>query len=269
MRKNDAIIFRHSTKGWPGKSYLLVSDLHLDSKDCDRDLVKRVFDEAVEKDATILMFGDVMDLMGGKFDTRTNKGHIKSAYQVAEYFDAVIEEVAEFLRPYAKNIGMMAMGNHEYSVIKHHETNPLRNLIYRLGDHIELGDYTGFVRFFFDGGTTGGRTSKTLYYTHGSGGNSPVTKGVINTNRRSSTIEADYFVSGHIHQGWNVSHSRIRLNEQCVVKTYDQEHIQLGTFKDSGEWEQAKGFGSPVKGGYWLEFTGYAKAVKDEIRRAK
>ena len=269
MRKNDAIVFRHDLNGWDGKKYLLVSDLHLDSKECDRDLVKKVFDEALREDATILMFGDIMDLMGGKMDRRTNKGHIKSAYQVAEYFDAVIEEVAEFLRPYAKNIGMMSMGNHEYTVIKHHETNPLRNLIYRLGPHIELGDYTGFIRFFFeDEKNNSNRSSKTLYYTHGSGGNSPVTKVVIQTNRRASTIEADLFVSGHIHQGWNVSHSRVKLNDQCVIKTFDQEHIQLGTFKDSGEWEKGKGFGSPVKGGYWLEFGGNGK-ISTEIRRAK
>lgn len=118
MRKNDAIVFRHDLNGWDGKKYLLVSDLHLDSKECDRDLVKKVFDEALREDATILMFGDIMDLMGGKMDRRTNKGHIKSAYQVAEYFDAVIEEVAEFLRPYAKNIGMMSTLLHE--ALHHH-----------------------------------------------------------------------------------------------------------------------------------------------------
>jgi hypothetical protein len=60
-----------------------------------------------------------------------------------------IEEGAEFLKPYAQNIGMISKGNHEITVLKHHETNVINRLIYRLGDHIEAGDYSGFIKFFF------------------------------------------------------------------------------------------------------------------------
>jgi len=267
MRKNDAVIFRHTPGGenWH-KDYLLISDIHIDSKDCDRDLLKRLLDEAKAKDATVLIFGDLFDMMGGKYDPRTNKGHVASAYQVAEYFDAVVDDAYNFLSPYSGNIGMISLGNHEYSVIKRHETNPIKNLIYRLGEHIEYGEYDGFIRFYFE--IMKHSTSRTMYYTHGTGGNSPVTKGVIQTNRRAANIDADFFVSGHIHQGWNVPHARIRLNEQCIANTYDQEHIQLGTFKNSGAWERSKGFTAPVKGGYWLTFSG-VKHTKHEIRRAK
>jgi len=271
MKKNDAVIFRHDIKyedGWEQKHYLLISDLHIDSEHCDRGLLKKLLDEAKAKNATILIFGDLFDMMGGKWDKRTSKGDIKSVYKVEEYFDAVIEEVAEFLKPYAQNIGMISKGNHEITVLKHHETNVINRLIYRLGEHIEAGDYSGFIKFFFST-NAGQRQSKTLYYTHGSGGNSPVTKGVIKTNRRSANIDADFFVSGHIHQGWNVSHSRKKLNDACRIVEYDQEHIQLGTFKDTSTWEETKEFSAPVKGGYWLTFTGSTRTLTHEIKRAK
>ena len=93
-----------------------------------------------------------------------------------------------------------------------------------------------------------------MYYTHGSGRNSPVTMDVIKTNRRQVSIDADIYVSAHIHQSWNVTKARIKLNEQNKIVRTVQEHIQLASFKNHGKWENAKEFGAAPLGGYWLEF---------------
>ena len=254
MIKNDCVYYEFL--GNKRQDILLMSDVHFDSPECDRKLFKRLLNEALERNAKIMFFGDFFDMMGGKYDPRTNKGHIRIEYQVADYFDEVIRDAAKFLEPYKNNIVFFGMGNHEYSVVKRHEFNPLRQLVRELNIDADLGNYTGYMKLFYSGSTKGNGKGYDLYWTHGSGGNAPVTKGMIGVNRKASAIDADIFVSGHIHQGWVAPHTRMKLNSMGNIEYYDQTHIQLGTFKDQGEWESSKGFNPPTKGGCWLKFTG-------------
>ena len=111
-----------------------------------------------------------------------------------------------------------------------------------------------------------------MYYNHGSGGNSPVTRGAIKTNRRQHDIEADLYVSGHIHTSMEIPRPRIRLNQQLIVELYEPEHILLGTYKNdfmTGGWADMKEFSAPNLGGYWLRFYYEKHRIKYEIVRAK
>jgi hypothetical protein len=269
---NDAVVLDNAISGekWQ-QYYLYISDLHLDSFECDRQFLKRLLNIARERMAHVLIFGDVFDAMGGKYDPRTNKGHIKPEYQKENYFDLIVEDAVNFLKPYADLIKFISIGNHEYSVTKRHEINLIKHLIKGLGTEIDYGEYTGFIRFRFSRGG-GGRSSKVMYYSHGTGGNSPVTRGVIKTNRRSAMIDADYFLSGHIHQSWEVPIPRVRLLNSNRREEYVQEHIQLGTLKKSGKWEKSKDMEVSMRGGYWHKFysvkDGGTTLVKSELIRA-
>ena len=268
MIKNDAIVYPHIiSSGWE-KYYLLCSDIHYDSPECDRKMLKRHFDQAKERDASILIFGDIFDAMGGKHDPRTNKGSILPEYQQENYFDLLVDDAAKFFRNYKDNIKLLTMGNHEFSVTKHHETCLSRRLINETNPEIDYGRYTGFIRFKFQEKNSN-RSSKVMYYAHGIGGSAPVTRGVIDTNRRGVNFDADFFVSGHKHTSWNVPISRTKLSDSNKVINYDQEHIQLGTYKDPGEWEKGKEFGAPIKGGYWLRFYLLNNKILYELIRAK
>lgn len=55
---------------------LLTSDHHLDSPKCNRELLKRHLQEAVNRNAGIHFNGDVLDLMQGVGD----KGHLNLNY---------------------------------------------------------------------------------------------------------------------------------------------------------------------------------------------
>ena len=231
---------------------MLMSDEHFDSIDCDRSLLKRHHEEAKAKNAPIFKFGDVFDCMGGKYDPRTHKADIRPEYQVKDYFDAITRDAFKFYKDY--DIAFISDGNHEENVLKRHETDLIGNLAERL--ECKRGLYDGFIRFSFYNGSGASKRKMDLYYNHGGGGNSPVTKGVISTNRRGVAYDADLYVSGHNHNRWNVEIMRRKVNKMGKVISSAQNHINMGTYKDTpaNRSQFESGFGAPNKGGVWLRF---------------
>jgi hypothetical protein len=270
-QKNDAVVIRCNgvKSGWE-QWFLLHSDVHFDNKKCDRALLEKHHKEAKEKKAGIIDFGDFFDVMGGKYDPRSTKADIRQEYCQGSYFDAVVDDAASYLSKYQEGIILIAEGNHEISIQNRQEINLTKRLIEKVNPQIVHGKYTGWLRFQFENAAGGGRTSKTLYYSHGSGGNAPVTRGVIQSARRQDFIDADILVSGHIHTEYLLSRPKVKLNEQGNEVIYEQQHLQLGTYKNSfkGSWENMKGFPPPSMGGAWLRFY-YDKGVQLEITRAK
>jgi hypothetical protein len=273
--KNDALTIRMTYGAKWEQWFLMMSDEHYDSRHCDRKLLKRHHDEALERNAYIMKFGDMFDCMGGKWDKRSNKADLRPEYQTSKYFDTIVEDAASFYRPYAERILLISDGNHETSIEARHEINLLDRLTERLnasGGKIHRGKYSGFIKFMFQSAAKGGRSSKTMYYNHGSGGSSPVTRGAIKTNRRQHDIEADMYVSGHIHSSMEIPRPRVKLNDDCNVELYEPEHILLGTYKNdfmTGGWADSKEFAPPNLGGYWLRFYFQNHKVHYEIIRAK
>jgi hypothetical protein len=258
-RKNDAVVIemfglRFGWEQW----FLLMSDEHFDSTHCDRKLLKRHHDQALERNAKILKFGDLFDCMGGKYDPRSHKGMIRPEYQTARYFDDVVEDAVKFYTPYKDNILFVGDGNHELSIQMRHEFSMLDRFAMQLNPEVILrGKYAGFIRFKFNAHGSGRRSSKVMYYTHGTGGSAPVTKGVIQTARRQETFLADYYVSGHTHNEWDMPRMQTRLNEQNNIRKDRVHHWSLGTYKDDhleGGWVDLKGFPAPSMGGRWLRF---------------
>jgi hypothetical protein len=255
--------FEYSGEKWE-QYVLLMSDEHFDSRTCDRSLLKRHHEQAKERNAPIFKFGDVFDCMGGKYDPRSHKGDLRPEYVRKDYFDAIVKDAAKFYADY--DVAFMSHGNHEHNVLLRHETDLIANLAERLG--CKHGKYSGYLRFHFEHMAGGKTRSMDMYYNHGSGGNSPVTKGVIQTNRRGVAFDADIFVSGHNHNRWNMELMRQRVNTKGTIKSTVQNHINLGTYKDQDEWESEKGFPSPNKGGVWLRFYSEDQTVKVQVINA-
>jgi len=143
-------------------------------------------------------------------------------------------------------------------VRKHHEID-LLDLICRRLDVRHMG-YSGFVQFRSEWHTGGKRSTRTLYYHHGAGGGGPVTKGVIKTNRRAvSYPDADFIVSGHIHESWMLEIPRIRITTGGKVRQDTQTHLQLATYKQehslSGGWHIEREAPPKPLGGMWLDFA--------------
>lgn len=240
------------------QEFLMISDVHWDSKYCDRKLLKKHCDEAKEKNAGILIFGDIFDAMGGKWDKRSSKKDIRPEYQVEDYFNAIVDDAYDFFKNYP--VIFISEGNHESSIKRHHEINLLKMLAQKLD--IDHGLYSGFIRFNFirdlHARIPGGGQSFDLYYTHGGGGNSPVTRGVIKTARRQVMVDADIMVSGHIHNSWDMEIIKLQASKNGYILRKPVRHVSLGTYKDDtlkGGFAAEKEFAPPNLGGYWLKFS--------------
>jgi len=182
---------------------LLTSDWHWDSVHCNRDRLAEDLALAKKYNAAVLSLGDHFDVMGGKYDPRSNGKHdIREELQRGNYFDEVVRQGAEWLKPWKDQMALISLGNHETAVRKRQETCLTTRLVERLrfdGARVRQGAYAGWVLFR---GQKGERNSSIfrLWYHHGYGGGGPVTRGVIDYSRYLVDVDADAIVAGHIHQ---------------------------------------------------------------------
>ena len=120
------------------------------------------------------------------------------------------------------------------------------------------GGYGGWIRFMYQSGKIS-RGRMTYKYNHGSGGNAPVTRGVIQTNRQAaSTTEADITHNGHNHQSYIVTIPKEKLNNKGQVEIINQLYIRTPGYKatfqkdfDGNSWEYSLGSPTPL-GSIWV-----------------
>ena len=211
--------FSGISSGWE-QWFLLSADRHHDNIYCDRQLEKKHLDQAKERNAYILDFGDLFCAMQGKFDKRKSYDDIRPEDVGDDYFDRIVRHAAEFYAPYAKQFLLIGKGNHESKVLKHNSTCLPSQLVdklnYKYGGSVYNGGYGGWVEFKFVVNKTK-RKSLHLKYHHGAGGGGPVTKGVIQANRQGVYLpDADIVVNGHTHDSWVLPIARERLRAGVI-----------------------------------------------------
>lgn len=274
-------------KDWE-QTFLLISDVHFDNPDCDRKLLKKHLDKAVQDGCGILVNGDWFCAMESRNDPRSVK-KIKNKNLGINYLDNLVEDSAEFLEPYAKNIIMIGKGNHETAIQKKAETDLTERLCallkYKTGYPVYNGQYSGFVRFLFSykssNGHYGGRMSNILHYHHGYGGSSVMTKGVNKHVQRLSFVpDADFHWMGHSHQEFVVSHPRLRLSQKGKIYHDECLIINTSTYKDefklgASGWANERGLPPKRKGGLFLRFyydqtnSQDKRPIKSEVFRVR
>jgi predicted phosphodiesterase len=252
---------------------LLVSDQHHDSPLCNRKLEKEHLEEAKFYNAPIFMGGDLFDAMQGHKDPRASYDNLDPELKKDNYFDACVDFNAKFYGPYAKQIVLMAKGNHETSVMKHHNIDLIERLAYKLnmehGSNIHVGGYGGWVRFMFTINKTKGVTINMKYY-HGAGGDAPVTRGVIQTARQAVYLpDADIVWNGHNHNEYALPIQRERLSDRGEIYQDTQWHVRTPGYKNgyqdgSKGWEIESGMPPKPFGCVWLKF--YCKDSKIKIK---
>jgi hypothetical protein len=257
---------------------LLTADRHFDSRKSRVDLQKKHLAQAAERGAAVLDFGDLFDAMQGRDDRRGSKAAISPELAEKDYFGALVREGVSLLEPYLPHLALFGPGNHETAVLKRNEIDLTRALVDRLSDKgspILLGGYRGWVRLMFKSAPF--CQSVNLYYHHGSGGGGPVTRGVIQTNRRAVYLpDAHLVVGGHIHESWVVEIPRARLSEHGEEKADTQVHLCLPTYKEefiggTGGWHHETGKPPKPLGAWWVRFYWSRRpeaAIKMEMHRA-
>lgn len=247
--------------GWE-RWLLLTGDRHWDNQHSDWDLQKKHLDQAVQRDAPVVDVGDFFCLMQGKYDRRKSSDALRPIHRGEEYFDDVPNTAVDFFRPYADRFAVLGYGNHETSIIKHHQTDILARFAYRLnketGSNVQVGGYGGYIKLSFILPGDMKRKSLWLRYYHGSSGGGYVTKGVIGTNRRMY-YDADIVVTGHIHERWRVELVKEQMSDYGKLTLRPQVHLCVSTYKQEyntqGGWHVERGAPPKPLGGWWLRFS--------------
>eukprot|EP00752_Nemacystus_decipiens_P016733 g14971.t1 len=239
----------------------LKSDDHWDNPKCHRHLLEKHLKLAVARNAPIIGGGDLFCAMQGKYDKRSCKSDLRPEHQNGRYLDSLVDTAADWYAPYAKNMVCEGRGNHETAIAKRHETDLTDRVCAKLrgsGGITEAMGYGYWVRFHLKRGAQS--KSYRMKVFHGSGGGGPVTKGVIQTNRRAVFLpDADIVMSGHVHESWSVCLRRERINEANTITHDSQWHVCTPSYKEEygdghGGWHVERGAPPKPLGGYWLRF---------------
>ena len=224
--------------GWK-QSFVFMSDNHHDSILCNRRIEREAFEKARKRNALIILTGDFFDAMQGKFDPRRNMDELRPEYRRQDYLDFVVTDAARFLDKYKSNLMLIGRGNHESSVRKNNSVDLIDRLALLLnlkntGTRVAAGGYGGWVRILFRKDVKGNAPigSINIKYFHGSGGEAPVTRGAIQTNRQAVYLpDADVVVNGHSHQNYIITNTRERLSQKSHVYFDNQYFIRVPGFK--------------------------------------
>jgi len=248
---------------------LVTADQHWDNPKSNRELQLEHLELARKRGAVVMSAGDYFCLMQGKYDKRSNKSAVRLEHNVDNYIDAVVDDAADWLAPYADLYSVVATGNHEEGVNKRYEINIIDRFcgaVYsKTQQSIYNGGYSGYMMFKFRG-QPNARSKHTcdtviLRYEHGAGGAAPVTGGVIEAHRRGLYFpDADIMVSGHNHNSWMVEYARQRLCKRTGNLRQDlQVHIKTPSYKNGygdgfSSWEATMGMPPKPEGAYWVRF---------------
>lgn len=186
---------------------LCSSDVHVGHRDVDYKLIERE-----------LGLCDRLNINGDIFDAITNSDRKRYRLSVPHdrilmarerQLDEAVDWAYEIYEPYSDRIDVIGVGNHDDSVVKYNHFDIVLELVKRLNaankekgikHRITYGGYTGFIHYNFYVGKSTRIGSFAIQYHHGSGGNSPVTKGMIDLNRCKVWIQnVDLFWKGHKH----------------------------------------------------------------------
>lgn len=247
--------------------FLLISDLHWDNPHCDRVLLKKHLDEAVERGAGIIVNGDFFCLMQGRGDPRRNKNEIRPEHNVGNYLQAVVNSAVEWFKPYAHHIILIGYGNHETGVIKNVEFDALQMFVTLLNHecktNVQAGGYGGAILFgFAHSPNTTHYTRFAMHYFHGSGGGGAVTKGVIQDQRIMAMVEGyDCTWQGHVHELYHHINVISYINRNDYVMRQRPLHqIRTATYKEEyaggvGGFHVERGRPPKPLGGYWMKLS--------------
>jgi len=262
---NSHVLKYETTKAKKTVKIAILSDLHFDNPDCDRELLKKHLDYCLEKEIPVLLNGDTFCLMQGKYDPRSSKGKVRPEHNGPNYLDRVVETSAEWFKPYAEIITVVGYGNHETSILRRQETDVIQRFVALL-NHIAkpkvpvfAGGYTGALKV--DVKIAGGCNPYHICYFHGSGGGGVVTRGEINLTRMATMFEGfECLTIGHIHEQKETSLRKVCLDKKGKMTHRDVLGVFTGTYKDEYKegrlgWHVERGAPNKPIGGKILEIN--------------
>lgn len=211
----------------------LFSDIHFDSPDCDKTTLKKHLDFCLKDGRYVLIGGDLFDAIL----LRDGKRAVNHLMEKGDnQLNTKINTIVEFLKPYKDIILFIGRGNHEESILKYSGVDILELVTQLLNagnkHQIQYGNYANFLRFNFVNKSNRSLLHYDIFENHGAGGNSPVTKGMIDFNRIAKGTLTDLIWLGHKHNAIaDYSDPIMYLDQNGEVKMKNRQCIQTPSYQ--------------------------------------
>ena len=256
---------------WEPCAITVIGDPHLEEPSHARARFLSDMQRASDAGDIIWIMGDIWSaILAGDMKRSTGahrnaKLNAEDESTVDDYVNDMIEGTAELLKPFANNIEVIMVGNHETAVLKHHQNDMVRGLIRELNHHktrgvfesarIQHGGYMCWLQLLFvytsgDPPKRTGSVSQKGYFHHGGGGAAPVTKGMIDGARIKAGNWFDFGVVGHKHTQVFDRDRVSYMDDYGNIKTKDRDFAIVGGY--SGERSSDY---DPMSGGYRLDWS--------------
>lgn len=253
--------------------FLVLGDVHFDSRQCNRRVLSALLKTAVERNAVIVSIGDFFDLMQGRNDPRASASSIRLRHVSDAYLDEVIDEAADYwcgsASGYAAtNLAMLGQGNHESAFLKHRGSDPTAGLAQAIRGKcvspVSVGGYTGWIKYDVSFGPSAEnqqRRSLNIMYHHGAGGGGGQSGGVLDARRMFAwSPDAQIILASHNHCSNTMGVQRLRYSSIRGVHRINEEFsefVRVGTLKQewgSDGWAVEKGGGPTPCVQKWIRF---------------
>jgi hypothetical protein len=219
--------------------FCLMSDLHLDASDHDRELLVHDLKQARALNARISINGDIFDGILPSDRKRHHPSVMTADPTRDDILNQMVKLAVEVLGPYADLIDVISPGNHERSLLKYHHIDIISMLIYALNQKlpegaqpIHQGAYRGFQQYSFRKGGKSKYTKQLLIFRHhGRGGAAPVTGGALDLDRIRKDFEADLYWIGHKHGSIGRKFTRISVGSGGRLKARQQRAVMSAGYK--------------------------------------
>lgn len=219
----------------------ICSDLHIGSVNFDLKRWQGEMAAAHEVRARVLVNGDVFDAIDcrdKRFDANVLHPSLRGKKDLQ---GAVISMAEEYFDPYAEDVDVIGIGNHDEKWINWNANDPVARLIERLNGRLEArgslhrirhGGIGGYIRtiFRFTEGDTKCGCKHDLLYFHGSGGDSPVTRGSIDFYRKDCQFSYDAVTMGHKHNRTFIDGVTIELSRYGHIFPKERKSLQTGSY---------------------------------------
>lgn len=260
------------------KKIFLCSDTHIGNALFHEELFKQQFEKAVDKGCDIFINGDILDLIVTNDKKRYRKS--KDQFENDDIVNRQIDLGVKFLKPYAKNIKGIGIGNHGTAYFSHHSFDPISALIRELrheNPDIRYMGYQGFLVFTGQHGKNGNIKKYIIFYNHGQGGAAEISKGSIGLDRRIY-IDADMIWMGHVHQkkleslpnryyldkAYKVQEKEVKgLITGCFLQNFEQYDIDKTGYKSGYGPERMRR--PQARGGAYLTLSEYSNNIYSEV----
>jgi len=233
--------------------FCFSSDRHHDSMFCLDKLEIKHLEQAKEQNAIILDFGDLFDAMQTRGDPRANYSMLKDKYKCSAYLDELVNNAIQKYKAYSNNFAVLAIGNHEATILDKLGTNLTQRLAKGLGEHVQAMPYAGWIAI--KARTPNHHLHKiNIYYNHGSSNGGLMSFGTLDVRRMSSYLHnADVIVQGHTHDCYVLPLAREKLGQGKVERELTW-HVRTPSYLDdfsSRGWTARTGKPPRVHGCIW------------------